>query len=84
MVIALVVKPEGMPLSDEVMEGNTSDRTTLQQFLDEIERPYGKARRVRTMGCAIPTEEILTEVRQSRVPISRAFSVWLNSAAPCQ
>jgi hypothetical protein len=69
VVIALVVTPEGLPLSYEVMEGNTSDRTTLRQFLDKIERQYGKARRVWIMDRGVPTEEILTEMRQSEAPI---------------
>jgi len=34
VVIALVVTPEGFPLCYEVMNGNTSDRTTLRQFLN--------------------------------------------------
>lgn len=69
VVIALVVTPEGLPLAYEVMEGNTSDRTTLRQFLDQIERQYGKARRVWIMDRGIPTEEVLTEMRQSEAPI---------------
>jgi hypothetical protein len=69
VVIALVVTPEGLPLAYEVMEGNTSDRTTLRQFLDKIERQYGKARRVWIMDRGIPTEEVLTEMRQSEAPI---------------
>lgn len=69
VVIALVVTPEGFPLSYEVMPGNTSDRTTLRQFLDKIERQYGRARRVWIMDRGIPTEEVLTEMRQSEVPI---------------
>ncbi|UCG12716.1 MAG: IS1634 family transposase, partial [Deltaproteobacteria bacterium] len=69
VIIALVVTPEGFPLSYEVMPGNTSDRTTLRQFLDKIERQHGKARRVWIMDRGIPTEEVLTEMRQSEVPI---------------
>jgi transposase len=65
----LVVTPEGLPLAYEVMEGNTSDRTTLRQFLDKIERQYGRARRVWIMDRGIPTEEIPTEMRQSEAPI---------------
>jgi transposase len=42
VVIALVVTPEGLPLAYEVMDGNTSDKTTLRQFLDKIEAQYGK------------------------------------------
>lgn len=33
VVIALVVTPEGFPLAYEVMPGNTSDKTTLGDFL---------------------------------------------------
>jgi hypothetical protein len=69
VVIALVVTPEGFPLCYEVMDGNTSDRTTLRQFLNKIESQYGKARRVWIMDRGIPTEEVLTEMRQSETPI---------------
>jgi hypothetical protein len=37
VVIALVLTPEGFPLAYEVLEGNTSDRTTLRGFLARIE-----------------------------------------------
>ena len=37
VVIALVITPEGFPLAYEVMDGNTSDRTTLRDFLKKIE-----------------------------------------------
>jgi transposase len=33
VVIALIVTPEGFPLAYEVMPGNTSDKTTLHDFL---------------------------------------------------
>jgi transposase len=69
VVIALVVTPDGFPLSYEVMAGNTSDRTTLRQFLKKIEDQYGKARRVWIMDRGIPTEEVLGEMRQSDVPV---------------
>ena len=69
VVIGLVVTPEGFPLSYEVMAGNTSDRTTLRGFLRKIEQQYGKARRVWIMDRGIPTEEILTEMRESETPI---------------
>jgi len=69
VVIALVVTPEGFPLCYEVMDGNTSDRTTLRQFLNKIESQYGKARRVWIMDRGIPTEEVLTEMRKSETPI---------------
>ena len=63
VVIALVVTPEGFPLAYEVMEGNTSDRTTLRGFLAKIEAQYGRARRVWMMDRGIPTEEVLEEMR---------------------
>jgi transposase len=65
VVIALVITPEGFPLAYEVLEGNTSDRTTLRRFLEKIESNYGKARRVWIMDRGIPTEEILEEMRAS-------------------
>ena len=63
VVVALVVTPEGFPLADEVMDGNTSDKTTLRGFLKKIEDLYGQARRVWLMDRGIPTEEVLAEMR---------------------
>ena len=63
VVIALVITPEGFPLAYEVMEGNTSDRTTLRGFLERIENNYGRARRVWVMDRGIPTEAVLEEMR---------------------
>jgi transposase len=65
VVIALVITPEGLPLAYEVMDGNTSDRTTLRRFLDKIETLYGRARRVWVMDRGIPTEAVLEEMRSS-------------------
>lgn len=69
VVIALVVTPEGFPLAYEVLPGNTSDKTTLPSFLDQIEKQYGKARRVWVMDRGIPTEEHLKEMRASDPPV---------------
>src|SRR5216683_545600 len=66
VVIALVMTPTGLPLAYEVMDGNTSDKTTLRGFLDKIESLYGKARRVWLMERGIPTEAVLTEMRNAR------------------
>jgi transposase len=63
VMIALVVTPDGFPLAYEVMDGNTSDRTTLRGFLDKIEGLYGKAERVWVMDRGIPTEAVLAEMR---------------------
>jgi hypothetical protein len=69
VVIALVVTPEGFPLAYEVMPGNTSDKTTLREFLAKIEKQYGKAQRVWVMDRGIPTEEVLAEMRAAQPPI---------------
>jgi hypothetical protein len=69
-VIALVVTPEGFPLAYEVLAGNTSDKTTLNEMLDKIETQYGKANRVWVMDRGIPTEESLQAMRDAETPVS--------------
>jgi transposase len=64
VIVALVITPEGFPLAYEVMDGNTSDKTTLRGFLAKIEELYGKARRVWLMDRGVPTEAVLQEMRQ--------------------
>jgi transposase len=64
LVIALVVTPDGFPLAYEVMNGNTSEPTTLRGFLKKIETTYGKARRVWVMDRGIPSEATLQEMRE--------------------
>lgn len=66
VVIALVITPEGFPIAYEVMDGNTSDKTTLRGFLDKIETLYGTARRLWLMDRGIPTEALLSEIRSTR------------------
>jgi len=61
--IALIVTPEGFPLSYEVLSGNTADSTTLGEFLDRIERRYGRADRIWVMDRGVPTEDSLTKMR---------------------
>jgi transposase len=63
VVIALIVTPEGFPLSYEVLSGNTADSTTLSEFLDRIEQRYGKANRIWVMDRGIPTEDSLAKMR---------------------
>ena len=57
VVIALIVTPEGFPVAYEVMPGNTSDKTTLPDFLRKIEAQYGKMNRLWIMDRGIPTED---------------------------
>jgi transposase len=70
VVIALVITPDGFPLAYEVMDGNTSDRTTLRAFLDQIENTYGQAKRMWVMDRGIPSEAILAEMRNPARPMS--------------
>jgi len=65
VMVALVITPEGFPLAYEVMDGNTSDKTTLRRFLAQIEELYGKARRVWLMDRGVPTEAVLKEMRDA-------------------
>jgi transposase len=69
VVVALIVTPEGFPLAYEVLAGNTSDKTTLADFLQKIEAQYGKAERVWVMDWGIPTEKVLEQMRAAQPPV---------------
>ena len=62
-MIALIVTPEGFPLSYEVLAGNTKDSNTLSDFLKRIETRYGRAKRIWIMDRGIPTEQSLEQMR---------------------
>ena len=67
VVIALIVTPEGFPIGYQVLPGNTLDKTTLRFFLKKIESMYGKARRVWVMDRGIPTEDVLSQMRDENI-----------------
>jgi hypothetical protein len=67
VVVALVITPEGFPLAYEIYPGNTRDTTTLEAFLERIERRYGTARRVWLMDRGIPTQETLDKMRRRHI-----------------
>ena len=69
VVIALIVTPDGFPLAYEVMPGNTADNTTLAEFLEKIERQYGRSDRIWIMDRGIPTEETLVSMREGDAPV---------------
>ncbi len=69
VVIALIVTPEGFPLAYEVLAGNTSDKTTLADFLQKIEAQYGQAERIWVMDRGIPTEKVLEQMRTAQPPV---------------
>ena len=70
VVIALVITTEGFPLAYDVLAGNTSDKTTLSDFLKKIEQQYGQARRIWIMDRGVPTEATLTEMKTSTPVVS--------------
>ena len=65
-VMALIVTPEGLPLADEVLAGNPSDKTTRKGFWENIEQQYGQAARIWGMDRGIPTEEVWAQMRPSQ------------------
>ena len=64
IVIALIVTPEGFPLSYEVFDGNRVDVTTLDEVLDSVEKKYGKANRTWIFDRGIVSEENLESLRK--------------------
>ena len=64
LVIAMVVTPEGFPLSYEIYEGNRADVTTLEGMLDQVETKHGRARRVWVFDRGIVSEVNLQTLRK--------------------
>jgi transposase len=67
ILIALIVTPEGFPINYEVLQGNTSEKTTLKPLLNKIELMYGKANRIWLMDRGIPTESTLKYMRDNDI-----------------
>lgn len=63
LVIALIVTPEGFPLSYEVFDGNTRDVQSLHVMLDSVESRYGKAKRTWVFDRGVVSEENLETLR---------------------
>src|SRR5260370_4816854 len=66
------------------MDGNTRDRTTLRGLLDQIEKAYGKAKRMWVMDRGIPTEEILQEMRDAAREISYLVGTPKGKIQQCE
>jgi transposase len=64
LVIAIVVTPEGFPLSYEVFDGNRADVTTLEAMLEQVEAKHGRARRIWVFDRGIVSEANLEKLRQ--------------------
>ena len=65
IIIALVVTPEGFPLSYEVFAGNRAEVTNLEEVLEAVERKHGRARRVWVFDRGIVSEENLQSLRRA-------------------
>lgn len=64
LVRALVVTPEGFPLTCEGFPGNRLDRTTRAHILDTIEKKFGQARRLWVFDRGIVSDDNLALLRQ--------------------
>lgn len=52
-------------MADEMLPGNTADKTTLRAMRERIQPRHGKAERIWVMDRGIPTEAVLAELRAS-------------------
>lgn len=57
--IGLIVTREGFPIGYEVFDGNTTDVTTVQKIVEELESRYGKSNRVWVMDRGMISKENL-------------------------
>ena len=64
LVIALIVTPEGFPLSYEIFAGNTRDARSLERMMDQVEAKYGKAKRTWVFDRGVVNEENLQKLRE--------------------
>ena len=64
LVIALIVTPEGFPLTYEIFSGDTVDVTTLKTICEQVESKHGAARRVWVFDRGITSEENLAWLRE--------------------
>ena len=64
VVLALIVTPEGFPLTYEVFPGNALDRTTLGPMLDALEAKHGTARRLWVFDRGVVSEDNLALLRE--------------------
>jgi len=64
IVLAVIVTPEGFPLSYEVLPGNMGDEGTLGAALEAIERKHGKARRIWVFDRGVASEANLQKLRE--------------------
>ncbi|MBI2421502.1 MAG: IS1634 family transposase [Candidatus Hydrogenedentes bacterium] len=64
--IALVVTPEGLPLSYEVFDGNRTDVTTVEEIVETMRGKYGHERRTWVMDRGMVSEDNLDMLRDAK------------------
>jgi transposase len=64
LVIALIVTPEGFPLSYEIFDGNTRDATSLDRMMGQVETQYGRAKRTWVFDRGVVSNENLQNLRE--------------------
>ena len=62
--IGLVVTREGFPVGYEVFAGNTTDVTTVEDIVEEMESRFGKANRIWVMDRGMVSEDNLKFLRE--------------------
>ena len=63
--IALVVTPEGLPLTYEVFDGNRTDVTTVEEIVETMRAKYGHERRMWVMDRGMVSEANLDMLREA-------------------
>jgi len=64
ILLALIVTPEGFPLSYEIFPGNVADVGTLEDAISSVERKHGKAGRIWVFDRGIVSESNLEKLRE--------------------
>ena len=64
VVLALVVTREGFPLAHLTLAGNTQDLQTVETIVTQVERRFGKTRRIWVMDRGMISKESLKFLRQ--------------------
>ncbi len=63
--IALVVTPEGLPLTYELFDGNRADVTTVEEIVEFMREKYGQERRTWVMDRGMVSEDNLEMLRET-------------------
>lgn len=64
--IGLVVTPDGLPIAYEIFAGNTTDVTTVEEMVTQMEKKYGQAHRIWVMDRGMISEANLAFLRQRK------------------